>query len=789
MRSSVALVPLVQLVAVLLALVACGGGAPAEERSLAALVDAGRYEVAAGDEADGEAPLTLPGEPRVETVRIDHERRPAVLLPEGVWRWRTTVPERARLQLGVGAPGAPPATAAGGLEATATLLYDGGREVLDVARSGGSGKGEAAGWLDLGADLSDYAGREVVLEIEARRLGAGGGAGAAGPAEDLLAWGPAVLATGAGTGFSARGGAAERPNVLFVVIDTLRHDHVGAYGYERDTTPEIDRRLAARGAVVEDAYSQAPWTLPSVVSFLTGRFPGEILGDDPATFGIPEGVPSLAEEMAELGYRTAGFIANPTLHDGNGLGRGFETFHSPQGMAALELHADSVNRRAIPWLRAHRDEPFFLYVHYIDPHDPYWNPDLVDGRSPWFEDPGGPSGRWVHGVYGGKIPIDDLDRTVEHFTALYDSEIRYVDRALGELLDAIPEEVLADTLVVLTSDHGEELYDHGGWKHGHTLYEDQIHVPLIVRWDGRIPEGIRLPGTVRLLDLTPTVLEAAGGEAPATWQGRSLLPALTGGEPLPRVAAYAENLQVGPLRAAAVADGRKLILFNETEPFDPANPLQEHIYRLDLERLAPVEMYDLAADPGERTNLATVPEGGTGDEEAGRLERLAAILYHRLDRTLPGVRALTDALAPGARLSGELTFESAPAAAVPLFLGPDGRVEVEGATVRFEIVGGPMAQGFRLTGAPGALVRARLALDGEPLPEGRLRYGEGRPFGGRRVPPGALETTAFPGGAGRARGGGAAPGLLLWSPSGDVSLDTETSEETLERLKALGYVE
>ncbi len=782
-RSSLALVAVGALGALLLTLAACGGAPSAEERSLASLVEAGRYAVATGEDAplEVEAPLTLPGEPRVEAVRIDHERRPAVLLPEGTWRWRTTVPEGARLQLGVGAPGAPGATAAGGLEATATLLHDGGREVLDVARSGGSGKGGAPGWLDLGADLSDYAGREVVLEIEARRLGAGAGAGAAAGAP--LAWGPAALATG------SRAGAAERPNVLFVVIDTLRHDHVGAYGYERDTTPEIDRRLAARGAVLEDAYSQAPWTLPSVVSFLTGRYPGEILGDDPATFGIPEGVPSLAEEMAALGYRTAGFIANPTLHDGNGLGRGFETFHSPQGMAALELHADSVNRRAIPWLHAHRDEPFFLYVHYIDPHDPYWNPDLVDGRSPWFEDPGGMSGRWVHGVYSGKLPIDDLDRTVEHFTALYDSEIRYVDRALGELLDAIPEEVLADTLIVLTSDHGEELYDHGGWKHGHTLYEDQIHVPLIVRWDGRIPEGSRLPGTVRLLDVTPTLLEAAGGEAPASWQGRSLLPSLTGGEPLPRAAAYAENLQVGPLRAAAVADGRKLILFNQTEPFDPANPLQEHLYEVDLERLGPVEMYDLASDPGERTNLAPTPEGVPDEETARRLERLETILYHRLDRTLPGLRALTDGLAPGARLSGELTFETAPGAALPLFLEAGDRVEVDGATVRFEIVGGRTRKGFRLTGEPGALVAASLALAGEALSDGRLRFGEGRPFGGRPVPPSALEATAFPGESGRSRGGGVTPGLLLWSPAGNVSFDTEASAETLERLKALGYVE
>jgi arylsulfatase A-like enzyme len=749
---------------------ACGGERAPEERSLGALVAAERFAVAPA-EAD-EMPLLLPAAPEARVVRIDDERRPAVLLPEGAWTWRTTVPPGGHLQLGVGAPPREEAqeSDAAVLEVQVNLVSEGEREVLEVARGGRREEG-GAGWLDLGADLSRWAGREVTLEIEARRSGESGG-GADGDSA-LLAWAPAVVAAG------HREGSAERPNVLFVVIDTLRHDHMTSYGYERDTAPEIDARLARRGTVMEDAYSQAPWTLPSVVSYMTGRYPGELLGDDPAAYGLPEGVTSLTEEMAALGYRTAGFVANPALHEGNGMARGFETFHSPQGIQGLELHADSINRRAIPWLRAHRDEPFFLYVHYIDPHDPYWNPDLVDGRSPWFEDPGGISGRWVHGVYTGRLPVDDLERTVEHFTALYDSEIRYVDRAVAELLAAIPPEVLADTLIVLTSDHGEELYDHGGWKHGHTLYEDQIHVPLIFRWDGRIPAGRRLPGTVRLVDVAPTLLSAAGGEVPASWQGEDLLPALTGDEPLPRMAAYAEDLQVGPLRAATVADGKKLILYNRTEPFEPQNGLQETIHTLDQSRLGLVELYDVEADPGERANLAR-------EAEAGPMTRLEAVLYHRLDRTLPGVRVLTDALAPGTRLVGELDFESPPEGAIPLFLAEGDSVTVDGTRVRFEITGGAVDKGFRLLGEPGGLVAAALSVDGEAVPDGRLRYGDGRPFGGRPVPAGALEVATFPAAGPRE---GRPAGLRVWSPAGAVSMATETNQETLERLKALGYVE
>jgi hypothetical protein len=405
----------------------------------------------------------------------------------------------------------------------------------------------------------------------------------------------------------------------------------------------------------------------------------------------------------------------------------------------------------------------------------------VDGNSPWFDDPGGISGRWVHGVYTGRLPVADMERTVEHFTALYDSEIRYVDRAVAELLDAIPPEVLEDTLIVLTSDHGEELYDHGGWKHGHTLYEDQIHVPLIFRWDGRIPAGRRLPGTVRLLDLAPTLLSAAGGKVPASWQGEDLLPVLAGDEPLPRMAAYSEDLQVGPLRASTVADGKKLILYNRTEAFEPQNILQETIHTLDQSRLGLVELYDLEADPGERESLAP-DEGGA----VGPMSRLEAILYHRLDRTLPGVRVLTDALPPGARLVGELDFESPPEAAIPLFLAEGDSVSVEGNRVRFEITGGAVDKGFRLLGEPRGLVAAALSVDGTSLPDGRLRYGEGRPFGGLAVPAGALEIAAFPATGPRK---GRPAGVRVWSPSGAVSLATESSEETLERLKALGYVE
>ncbi|MFP3939298.1 MAG: sulfatase [Thermoanaerobaculia bacterium] len=696
--------------------------------------------------------MRLPGPPRVETVTLDDERRPSVILPSGGWSWRTRVPDGGRLQVGAGSAGEAP------LEVTIAVREKERREVLEVAR-----RVDRPGWLDLSADLSAYGGEEVTLELSA--------AGEAASGE--VAWGPVALTAG-GTGSRDPG----PPNVLFILVDTLRYDHLTVYGYDRETSPEMERRLAGAGAVLEHAYAQAPWTLPSVVSYMISRHPGEVLGEDQAAFGIPEGLASLPEVMAGLGYRTAGFFANPVLHDGNGFGRGFETFYSPEGLAALERHADSVNRRAIPWLAAHRDRPFFAYVHYVDPHDPYTNPDVVDGRSPYFEDPGGMGGRWVHGIYAGQVPLDDVEREVRHLTALYDTEIRYVDRAIGELLASLPEEVLADTLVVLTSDHGEELYDHGGWKHGHTLYEDQIHVPLLFRWDGRIPAGRRLPGTVRLLDVAPTIVEAAGGEAPEGWQGVSLLPALTGEGRLPRLTAFAQHLSAGPLRAAAVLDGRKLILFNREEPFEPTNDLQRHLHSLDMGRLERLELYDLDADRRERDNLLAAG-AGAAEERAGRL---APLVYRRLDRALPGLRALPEGLAPGAVLSGELTFQEAPEGVVPLFLGPGDRLELDGRRVRFDITGEAVPKGFRILGAGAPLEAAALALDGEPLPPGRLRLGAGDPFTGRPVAPAALEAEALPAPETH-------PGLRLWAPAGPTSRAAPASDRTRESLRALGYVE
>lgn len=705
--------------------------------------------------------LTFRRAPERFQLEYDHERRPVVLTAPGRWTWRGRVPERGRLVAGVQAlPAAWKGIAS--LEAAVTLRDGRRREILDVTRIPKEGEMR---WHSLQADLAAYAGKEVTLEFSAELAGLPAGYRDG----NLVAWSPVVLS-------APTVQSANRPNVLFILVDTLRRDHLTPYGYTRDTSPEIARWLAGPGAVVEEAYSQAPWTLPSVVSFLTGRYPGELLGDDLGGFRIPDAVEPLPVRMQKLGYRTGGFVANPTLHAGAGFGRGFDTFFAPPAdIEWIRRHADELNAHALPWLAAHQSQgsqPFFLYVHYIDPHDPYENPEIVDGKSPFLPGYTGPvTGQWVHGVYVGRQVLPDPKRDLEQIVALYDSEVHYVDRHIGALLASLSPETLANTLIVLTADHGEELFDHGGWKHGQTLYEEQIHVPLLFRWDGRIPAGRRLAGTVRLLDLMPTLVRAAGGEADPSWSGIDLLPALTGKARLPERPAFAQHLAGGPLRAAAVLGREKLILFNREAPFATSDGQQQHLWKIDHARMQRAELYDLAKDARERHNL--VPD------QPEQVDRLEAALHRQLARELPGLRFLAEQIPIGKRLQATVRFARPPLGWIPYFLGPGDRASLDGATLRLELTGDEIDKGLSVEGDFGRIEEIDARLEDQPLPAGGVLTGGGNPY-----PGGVLERVRLV-----ARGWADAPGpkLRVWITEAGARTGPADAE-TLQRLRALGYI-
>lgn len=754
------------LAASLLLLAGCRRGQ--EGLDLLRQVEARNYSISP-QKKDG---LTFRRAPELKVLEVDNERRPVVLTAPGSWTWRGRVPKGAVLHAGAQAL---PAVwqAVRRLDVAITARDGRTREILDVAHS--PNRRQPQHWLDLEIDLARWAGREVTLDFTASLPGL--------PPQyldaNLIGWAPVLLEKPAPVTTADAG----RPNILFILVDTLRADHLTPYGYTvHDTSPEIQHRLADHGTVVENAYSQAPWTLPSVVSFLTGRYAGELLGEDLATYGIPDGVTPLAERLSALGYDTGGFFANPTLHAGAGFERGFRTYYAPPAdVEWIRKHADELNRHAAPWLRAHQRHPFFLYVHYVDPHDPYENPDMaggIGGRAQFMPDYKGVIGAdWIHGFYSGKLQLQNPEIDTAYISALYDGEIHYADRHIGALLAELDPAVLKNTLIVLTADHGEELRDHGGWKHGQSLYNEQIHVPLIFRWDGRIPADQRLGGTVRLLDLMPTLVAAAGGKADPAWEGTSLLPALTGKGPPPRLPAFSEGMSGGPLRAAAVLDQRKLVLFNREEPFRPADELQDYLWRKDLARFQRTELYDLAQDAGEHHNLA--------GEHPDWVDRLQPLVHRQLGTELEGLWVLPDGLPAGARLSGSIAFERPPERWAPYFLGPADKAELSGNRVRFDLLGDRLTKGLRIKGDFGRILAVEASLDGKPLPPGAVRIGAEAPWNGAPVTPAALRSPRWPLSAPPA-----SALLRLWTfdSAGAAARRTKADATTEEGLRNLGYI-
>ena len=407
----------------------------------------------------------------------------------------------------------------------------------------------------------------------------------------------------------------EMANVLMVVIDTLRADHVGAYGYEYPTTPNIDL-LADRAVVFETVVSQAPWTAPAMASLFTGLYPsvhgldgGIVWGEGaaPSTGGLPfavqkalpPGHQTLAEVFRHAGYTTAGFVSNLYVNSIFGFAQGFDHFDDDYAdynfeQGDVKRRAETTNERVFEWLRKGPEEPFFLVVHYNDPHWPY--------------DPPPPYGRNFIDSYGGsltpaktreivvthrKVPPPISDQDLAYIVGLYDGEIQYVDAHLGRLLEAVRElPTRRDLVTALTADHGEEFLDHGAFNHGYTLYEEQTLVPFIVSAPARF-DPRRVSQQVRLIDAAPTLLEIAGVDHRKTnFQGRSLVPLMAGLD-LEPLDAFSEATNVGSQSALRSTDSHKLI----HSLIDPQWML-----------------FDLGSDPGELNDLA-----------AQRAERLRAL--------------------------------------------------------------------------------------------------------------------------------------------------------------------
>jgi arylsulfatase A-like enzyme len=301
---------------------------------------------------------------------------------------------------------------------------------------------------------------------------------------------------------------ADDVNLLLVTIDCLRSDHVGAYGYARPTTPVLDG-LAAEGLRFRNALSNAPMTLPSMPQLFTSQiFPAgerETLITPIATAGIP----------------SAAIVDNVWLVLWLGLGRETQEPSSFDTFVAGSLDARAITDRAIEWLERHEGERFALYLHYLDAHVPYGlMPDAADiFRDPEYHGPVRRPFDDVAGANAGKYDARDRERIV----SLYDGAIRWIDTQLGRLLDHLRRDGRLDrTVVLVTADHGEELWDHGGFFHGQSLYDELLHVPMLVRLPRGERAGSVIARPVRAIDVAPGLLDWANLPRPKGFAGRSL---------------------------------------------------------------------------------------------------------------------------------------------------------------------------------------------------------------------------------------------------------------------------
>ena len=401
------------------------------------------------------------------------------------------------------------------------------------------------------------------------------------------------------------------PNILLISIDSLRADHLGCYGYDKDTSPVMDE-LAASGALFENTISTTSWTLPAHMSLLTSM-DISVHGVGRDGVSLHPSIGTVTQVLKKEGYATACFCSSPYMNPAFGFDRGFDLYRNidledekikdtilPPPEERDAVHEDITSPRitdlAITWLENHHSRPFFLFLHLWDvhydyippaPYDKLFDPDYqgdIDGKDYMHNDEVNP----------------EMDpRDLEHIIALYDGEIAYVDHHIGLIVKKLKKLGIFDqTLIVVTADHGDEFFEHGGKGHRNTLYDEVVKIPLIVHLPEKISSAVRIRNQVSIIDIAPTILDLAGILVPGRMQGSSLAPLLKE-ETIPDDR-YA-MLELGSILRALRSKSAKL-LFNT--------------------RALQTIIFDLKADPGEND-----PVGITDFLEWSRINR---IFYDRL---------------------------------------------------------------------------------------------------------------------------------------------------------------
>jgi arylsulfatase A-like enzyme len=411
-------------------------------------------------------------------------------------------------------------------------------------------------------------------------------------------------------------------SVIILCLDTLRADRLGVLGNPKPLTPHLDA-LAREGMVFDQADSTAPWTLPAHASLFSSLLPYDH-GARWEHRPLRPSVATLAEHFREAGYRTASFNGGGYVSAYLGLAQGFQLYEEHD--ENLEGGPERIAAAALRWVRAAGDAPYFLFLHSYEVHSPYTHDEMADpanagrlGRSFEIKD--------VAAVQSGALTLTAAER--RYVSGLYDSDVEYADRILGGLLDTLRQEGFLDrTILVVLSDHGEDLWDHSDLRspgHGHSLYQELLHVPLFFRAPGLVAAGRHIQTPVSLLDVAPTLLALAGLPPDPDHQGRSLARTLREGVEPPLVPNAAESIEYGPDRFSLRTGNLKIIL----------TPLPDQVISGIALPARPVEIFDLDADPGEMHDLSASPPPAAARELERlwkRVERVFKPLQDRMER-------------------------------------------------------------------------------------------------------------------------------------------------------------
>lgn len=529
-----------------------GGSTPVEGENVA--VAMASIRVIAGPLSEGER--FVPPTDLVASMDVGGTTRQAIAVhPPTTLSFHLQIPPGGRLVFGAGAEGD-----AADVRARVVVQAEGGEASVRFDETIPPGR-----WSDQSIDLSDLAGQIAKIDLVAE-----------GEGEGRLGWSdPALMIPPPQTRE-----LAEVRNVVVLLIDTMRASKLRPYRPEsRVRTPTFDR-IASEGTLFEAAQSQENWTKPSVASVLTGMTPASH-GAKTSEARLPESVQMVSEVFDEAGFATGSFIANGYVSDRFGFDQGWDHYTNFI-RETKRTTADNVFREAGDWIEAHKDERFFAYVHTIDPHVPYDPPEeylrMYDSRTD-YEGQVRPrmTGELLEQAKRNPPAVTFSASDVRRLEALHDGAISFHDHEFGEFITRLENlGVLDQTLVVVTSDHGEEFQDHGSWGHGHSVYQELLNVPLVFWRPGVVPVQ-RVPHTVSTASVSPTVLELAG------------LPALRAAE-LPSLATELRgNMPVGPRVAFSdFLDDRRVIRAGR--------------WKLILRGHNPT-MFDLESDPSEQHEL------------------------------------------------------------------------------------------------------------------------------------------------------------------------------------------